>query len=215
MMTQGPNATQPHTIVVTGVGYAFAQPPQATVILGVSTTASRASKAVKSNSHAMNQIMTAMRQMGIAESAIETSTFTLRPQYSRGQRTERRLIGFEVTLLAKVTTANTQVSELLDKVVEAGANQINSISFTFPREKHHKLAAEARQTAVTDARAKAETIASSLGVNIIGVVSAIEGSAPSPLVRTRSLSESPPISSPTEAAVAVSLRVTYLIESGR
>jgi uncharacterized protein YggE len=211
-MIQGPHPSQFHTIVVTGVGYAFAQPLQATVILGVSTTASRASKAVKSNSRTMNQVMTAMRQMGIAASAIETSTFTLRPQYSRGQRAERRLIGFKVILLAKVMTANTQVSELLDKVVEAGANQINSISFTFPRDKHLELAAEARRTAVADARAKAETIAASLGVNIIGVVSAIEGSAPPPLVRTRSLSESPPISPPTEAATTVSLRITYLIE---
>lgn len=211
-MIQGPNSTQPHIIMVTGVGHAFAQPRQATVILGVSTTAPTASKAVKSNSRAMIQVMAAMQQIGIAESAIETSTFTLRPQYSRHQRTERRLIGFEVTLLATVTTASTHVSELLDKVVEAGANQINSISFTFPREKHYELEAEARRTAVSDARAKAETIASSLGVNIIGVVSAIEGSAPPPLVRTRALSESPPISPPSEAAVAVSLRVTYLIE---
>jgi uncharacterized protein YggE len=150
--------------------------------------------------------------MGIAESEIKTSTFTLRPQYSHRQQTERRLIGFNVTNLARVTTTSTQVSELLDKAVEAGANQINTITFTIQREKRYELEAEARRKAVSDARKKAEIIASSLGVNIVSVVSAIEGGASQPLVRTSMLSESPPISPPSEVAVTVSLRVTYLIK---
>lgn len=212
-MTSKQNPSPSHTIEVTGIGHVFTQPLLATVIMGVSTTASTASQAVKSNSQAMTQVMAAIQQMGIPDTAIETFTYTLRPQYSRGQRTERRLTGFEVTLLTQVTTTTNQVSALLDNAVEAGANQINSISFTFPREKRHELEIEARRTAVADAQAKAQTIASSLGVNIIGVANAIEVGAPSPIVRTRALSTQPPISPPSEAAVTVSLRVTFLIAS--
>lgn len=210
-MTSKQNTSQTHVIEVTGVGHAYAQPLLVTVILGVSTTASTASQAVKSNSQAMAQVMAAIQQLGIADTEIETSTYTLRPQYSRGQPTERRLIGFEVTLLTKVTTSTAQVGALLDKTVEAGANQINSILFTFPRKKRHELEVEARRIAVADAQAKAKTIASSLGVNIIGVKSAVEGRISSPAVHTRALSNQPPISPPSEAAVTVSLRVTFLI----
>ena len=201
-MIQEVKPSQSHTIVVTGVGQAFAQPCQATVILGVSTTAPTASDAVKRNSSSMNSVMAVIRQMGIPESEIETSTFNLRPQYSRRQQSERRLVGFNVISLTRVTTASTRVSELLDKAVEAGANQINTITFTFQREKRKELEAEARRKAVADAQRKAEIIASSLGVNIVGVINAIEGNAPSSLVRMRStLSESPPISPSSEAVL--------------
>ena len=210
-MTSEQKPSHSHVIEVTGVGHVYAQPILATVILGVSTTASTASQAVKSNSQAMAKVMAAIKQLGIADTEIETSTYTLRPQFSRGQRTERRLIGFEVTLLTKVITLTAQVSALLDKTVEAGANQINSISFTFPRKKRVELEVEARRIAVADAQAKAKTIASSLGVNIIGVTSAIEGGISSPSVHTRALSNQPPISPPSEAVVTVSLRVTFLI----
>jgi uncharacterized protein YggE len=193
-MTSKQNPSHSHTIEVTGIGHVFTQPLLATVIMGVSTTASTASQAVKSNSQAMTQVMAAIQP--------------LRPQYSRGQRTEQRLTGFEVTLLTQVITMTNQVSALLDNAVAAGANQINSISFTFPREKRHELEIEARRTAVADAQAKAQTIASSLGVNIIGVANAIEVGAPSPIVRTRALSTQPPISPPSEAAVAHAYELT-------
>ena len=119
-MTSEQNPSHSHAIEVTGVGFVYAQPLVATVILGVSTTASTASQAVKNNSQAMAKVMAAIQQLGIADTEIETSTYTLRPQFSRGQRTERRLIGFEVTLLTKITTSTMQVSALLDKAVEAG-----------------------------------------------------------------------------------------------
>lgn len=207
------NPLHSHTIEVTGFGHAYAQPLLATVILGVSTTASTASQAVKSNSQAMTQVMAAIQQLGNADTEVETSTYSLRPQYSRGQQTERRVIGFEVTLLTKVTTSTARVSALLDKAVDAGANQINSISFTFPRKKRHELEVEARRIAVADAQMKAKTIASSLGVNIIGVMGAIEGGVSSPLIRTRALANQPPISPPSEAPVTVSVRVTFLISN--
>jgi uncharacterized protein YggE len=184
-------------------------------VLGVSITELTASKAMAKNSQMMHQVITAMRNIDIADADIATTTFTLRPQYSRGQRTKRQLTGFEVTQLVKITLDSVRVSELLDTAVTAGANQINTITFNLPRETQQTLEAEARRNAVADARAKADLIAASLGVNIIGVVSAIEGRAPRPPGLARSMSavsESPPIAVPSETAVSVSLNVTYLIE---
>lgn len=216
MMNPNKKTSQSHIIAVNGIGLAYAQPTQATVFLGVSTTESTASKAMATNSQLTHQVIAAMRNLSIAETDIATTTFTLHPQYSRNQRTKRHLTGFEVTQLVKVTVTSSQVSELLDTAVTAGANQINTIAFNLPREMHQSLAAEARRNAVADARAKADLIASSLGVNIIGVVSAVEGgvSRPPPdMLRSLSaVSTRPPISAPSETAVSISLNVTYLIE---
>lgn len=209
------------TIEVTGVGQASAQPDRAVFVLGVSTMAANASDALNTNSSSMNRVRDAIKQTGIDETGIETSMFTLRPRYTRprgGGPEDRRLIGFEVVHLVRVLTGRNEVSKVLDRAVEAGVNRINPISFTFQKEKLQELRREARKNAVSDARAKADVIATSLGVNIVGVASAIEDASPRPPRRPYGegaalrTSVAPPISPPSEAAVQVSLRVTYIIE---
>jgi len=208
------------TIVVTGMGQALAQPDRAVLVLGVSTLATTASDALNTNSSSMNRVMDAIKQTGVEETDIETAMFTLRPRYTHprpGGPEERRLIGFEILHLVRVLTERNEVSNVLDKAVDAGVNRITPISFTFQREKLQELRREARQNAVSDARAKADVIATSLGVHIVGVASAIEDTSPRPprrpygdgMLRARVGS---PISPPSEAAVQISLRVTYIIE---
>ena len=209
------------TIVVTGIGQASAQPNRAASVLGVSTMAATASDALNNNSKSMNRVMDAIKQTGIKEKDIDTSRFTLRPRYTHqrgGKSEDRRLVGFENIHLIRVLTERNEVSKVLDKAVEAGANQIINISFAFKKEKLQELRIEARQNAVSDARVKADIIATSLGVNIIGVASAIEDAYPQlprrPHVEGMVLRArvGAPISPPSEATAQVSLRVTYIIE---
>jgi len=209
------------TIVVTGMGQALAQPDRAVLVLGVSTLATTASDALNTNSTSMNRVMDVIKQTGIKETDIETSMFTLRPRYTHprdGGLEERLLVGFEILHLVRVLTERNEVSKVLDKAVEAGVNRITPISFTFQKERLHELRIEARQNAVSDARAKADIIATSLGVNIVGVASAIEDAYPRPPRRTYGEGMAlrarvgTPISPPHEATVQVSLRVTYIIE---
>ncbi len=209
------------TIVVTGIGQASAQPNRAASVLGVSTMAATASDALNANSKSMKHVIDAIKQTGIKETDIETSIFTLHPRYTRqrgGETEDRRLIGFQNIHLIRVLTERNEVGKVLDKAVEAGANRINNVSFAFQKENLQELRIEARQNAVSDARAKADIIATSLGVNIIGVASVIEDAYPRPprrphvegmVLRARVAT---PISPPSEATTQVSLRVTYIIE---
>jgi uncharacterized protein YggE len=147
------------TIVVTGIGQASAQPNRAVFVLGVSTMAANASDALNTNSSSMNRVMKAIKQTGCKETDIETSMFTLHPQYTHprdGGPEDRRLIGFEVVHLVRVLTERNDVSKVLDRAVNTGANRINPISFTFHKEKLQELRRDARQNAVSDARAKAD-----------------------------------------------------------
>ena len=215
------DASTLRTLEVTGIGQAAAQPTRAVFVLGVSTMAATASDALTTNSSSMNRVMGAITQTGIDETAIETAMFTLRPRYTHprdGGLENRRLVGFEVLHLVRVVTERNEVSKVLDRAVDAGANRINPISFTFHKETLQELQRAARQNAVSDARAKADVIATSLGVTIVGVASAIEDPSlrpprrPYPEGAALRTSVAPPIAPPSEAAVQVSLRVTYIIE---
>jgi uncharacterized protein YggE len=210
------------TIVVTGMGQASAQPNRAVLVLGVSNMDTTASDALNTNSTSMNRVIDAIKQTGIKETNIETSMFSLRPRYThqRGGKTEdRRLAGFETVHIVRVLSEVNEVSKVLDVAVEAGANRINHVSFTFQKENLQELRIDARQNAVSDARAKADIIATSLGVNIVGVDSVIEDTFPSPPRRPYGesvalrTSGGPPISPPSETTVRISLRVTYIIDN--
>jgi len=92
---------------------------------------------------------------------------------------------------------------------------VETVYFTFTKDKLEELNTLARQRAVGDARAKAETVASSLGVKIVGVAGAVEETYYYPSYYERAMVVPPaptPIMPPTEVEVTVSIRVTFMIE---
>ena len=206
---------QLRTIAVAGLGRASAKPNQAELRLGAVTEATTATEALAKNAEFMNKVIGALKAMGIPEEDIETSRFGLYPKYSSYGRT---IIGFEVTHMLRVTTTSLdKVGQIIDGAVGAGANRVEGVYFTFTKEKIEELKTLARQGAVEDARAKAETIAESLGVTIIGVASATEETYHYPyrrLIETYATAPVPPtpIMPPTEVEITVMVRVTYIIE---
>jgi len=207
---------QLRTIAVTGMGRASAKPNQAQLSLGARSQETTATEALAKNAESMNNVIEALKGMGIPEDDIETAYFSLYPRYSTYGET---IIGFEVTHMLKVTTTSLdKVGEIIDGAVEAGANSVGGVYFTFTEGKLRELNEQARQGAVEDAKAKAETIATSLAVKIIGVASATEetGYYPSSYYYDYALvvpaAPPSPIMPPTEVEVTITIRVTYIIE---
>jgi len=206
--------TQLRTIAVTGLGRASAKPNQAELRLGAVTEATTATEALTKNADSMNKVIEALKAMGIPEEKIETSYFGLYPKYS----SYGTLVGFEVTHMLRVTTTSLdKAGQIIDGAVEAGANRVEGVYFTFTKDKTEELNTLARQRAVDDARAKAETIAKSLLVKIIGVASATEETYYYPYSGRFEVypTPAPPPTSimpPTEVEITVMIRVTYIIE---
>jgi len=207
--------TQLKTIVVAGLGIAVGKPNQAVLSLGATTEASTASEAVAKNGEIMNEVIDALKAV-IPEKDIETASFSLYPRYSYDGR--ETIVGFEATHMLKVTTADMEkVGQFIDKAVDAGANRVEGVYFTFTQDKLAELNTLARQRAVDDARAKAETVADSLGVKIVGVASAIEGTYYQYPYRYEYAIPAPtptpmPIMPPTELEISVMVEVTFMIE---
>ena len=109
--------------------------------LTVNREASTARAAVSASSKAVAQLLDTFADMGIAERDLQTSGFSIHPNYTHLQRTPsgsseaRRLTGYTVrnSLTLRVRDID-RVGEFLDQAVHMGVNEGGNITFTNPLE---------------------------------------------------------------------------------
>lgn len=213
------NNSGDHTLSVTGIGSAEGKPNSARMQVGVVTEVSEdvgAEEAVRRNSVAINEVIESLKEEGVSEDDIETSSFDLsvRRDYIESRK-RSEIIGYRVTHMLSVTTPDTNVvGKLIDVAVDSGANEIGSIVFTFSEERSDELEVLARERAAEDARNKAEAIANSLGVEITGVLKVSEGYQPYRAYDEAKVAEggSTTIMPPSSLEKVISLNVVFTIE---
>jgi uncharacterized protein YggE len=178
-MAQTTAPTPSRTITVSAGADVAAAPDRAVVQLGVQTRASNAQTAMAQNNTLMQQVITALKALSIPDNQLQTSSVTLTPVYSnpppQNPSGQPQLIGFDASniVIAQLTDL-TKVGPAIDAAVAAGANQIQSIAFQVANDEPYRLTA--LQQAGTLARAKAQALATGLGVTIGDVDAAVEGS---------------------------------------
>jgi len=220
-MTAQPVAAEdmPRVITVSGTGEATARPDQATVTLGVLTEATTAREALSANNTAMQAVFTQLEGLGIPEENIQTSNFSVSPQYPPyrpdGTSEPRRIIGYQVSNMVSVKFDDLdRLGPGLDAIVSSGANQLYGISFSIAET--DTLMMEARTDAVADARARAETLAAAAGVTLGRVLNINEGggSYPQPVMYARAeaaFDSSVPVAS-GEQTISANVSMTFEIE---
>lgn len=163
-----PEHALPRTIAVTGLGEVKAKPNMAVISSGVLTEAPSAREALAKNNTAMSAVIEALKKAGIAEEDIQTSNFSVSPQYppyQPNQTQQPHITGYQVSNQVTVRVKNlAKLGSTLDTLVQVGANQINGISFDIDEPK--SLQNDARKLAVADARAKAELYATATHVTL-------------------------------------------------
>jgi uncharacterized protein YggE len=170
--TDGSNPPE-HTISVSGQGKVTVVPDMATVSLGVNVERDTAKAARQAAADQMTKIVAALKALGIADQDIQTSNVSLGPTYDYPVNAQPKIRGYSLQNTVTVTVNNIdQVSDVVDDSVQAGATQVNGV--TFDVKDRAAAEAKAREQAVKDARAKADTIATGLNVSITGVASVAE-----------------------------------------
>jgi uncharacterized protein YggE len=184
----------PRVITVAGHGEINATPDSASVSAGVTTQSATAATALSDNAAAMNRVLEALKNQGVQEKNIQTSNFSVSPQYtpynSNGTGAQK-IVGYLVSNQVSVTLEHvTNVGRTVDALVAAGANQMNGISFTIHDPK--PLLAQARAAAVDDARARAETFAKAAHVTLGPILSIGEAAIeePRPLFAMQAMAKS-------------------------
>lgn len=182
----GMREARPGVMDLRGHGEVMAVPDTAYINSGVVTEAETARDALTANTEAMTQLIDVLKQAGIDDRDIQTSNFTVQPQYvypderdSDGYTRPPKISGYRVS--NAVTVRIRQLDSLgavLDQAVSVGANTVNSVSFAVGDP--DSLYDDARKRAVADAIAKAELYAEAAGVTL-GRIRSISENGPVPL----------------------------------
>jgi uncharacterized protein YggE len=177
--------TAPRTLTMSGHGEVQAVPDTAIVNTGVTSSGATAAAALATNNTRTKGVFTALTALGVADRDIQTTGFNVAPQYTEAPNQPRRLTGYQASNQISVRLSDvTRAGAVIDALVNAGANEMNGVSFAI--RDSDPLLAQAREKAVADARSRAETYAKAAGVDLGSILSISEGGAveaPRPMYR--------------------------------
>ncbi len=178
-------------VVTTGVGRVEVTPDQATMTIGATLQRPSAGEAWTETSRLVTQMLARMQQLGVRKEQIRTSAIHLTPIYSMpGGWGQAQISGYQGSYTATLTLDDVSfVGRIIDASVEAGANNLWSISFGL--RDPSKARKEALTLAVRDAREKAEVIAQAAGLHLRGIERIVEGGVTVPTIRVGIVNAAP------------------------
>lgn len=171
---------QQNAITIEGLGKVTAAPNIAVTSVGLVTEKSDVAAAQLENSKKMNELVSSLKKLGIADEDIKTAQYQIYPKYSYEEKKGSSITGYSVSQSLDVKIRDlAKISEVLAAAGAAGANQVGGIQFTIDEPKN--LRAEARAEAVKDAQDKADKLAEDLGVRLGRVIGFSESQGGSPV----------------------------------
>lgn len=215
-VTEQPNA---RVITVSGEGKITTKPDLAMVSVSVVNQGGTVKAVTEEGNKKMNQVVAAVKALGIADKDVATSSYRLTPEYRYPENGARQLTGYSLNQQLTVKIRDlAKVDQVLDGAIKAGANEVGDLSFDL--DDASEVKSKARQEAFDKARAKAEEMARLAGVKLGRVVTFSESTDQMPtlypnfaldMVRSEAVSSAPAVE-PGSKEVNLSVSVTYEIE---
>ncbi len=211
-------STQQEGIWVSGTGKVTVVPDITTLRLGIEAQEASVAEAQSKATEAMNQVMDALTDNGVAKKDIQTQYFSIHrvTRWDREKEVEI-VIGFRVTniVTAKIRDLD-KVGVIIDAVAKAGGDltRIDSIDFSIddPSAYHE----EAREKAMAEAKDKAKQLAKLAGVTLGKPTYISESIQVPPPIYPRVMYEGAPIPapaappiSPGEMEISLTIQVIY------
>jgi len=162
-----PTSQNVRTLSVSGSGDAFLAPDIAYIYIGVHTEELTAAEAVAENTTQTQTVIEAITDFGIDAKDVRTTNFSIWPmdKYDplSGAPTGEKAYVVDNTVYVTVRELD-KLGDLLDTVVQAGANTVNSVQFDVA-EKDEALK-QARVDAVKNAETQAQELADATGLSL-------------------------------------------------
>jgi uncharacterized protein YggE len=161
-------------INVSGQGTVTGKPDTLTVNLGVSVLRPTVDQATRDAATLATAITDALKANGVAEDDIQTSNYSIYPEYDYSG-SQQRLTGYRVNNQVNVKIRNLDsAGAVIDAATAAGgdATVVNNVAFSI--EDDAELLQMARTAAWQDAEAKARQLAQLAGVTLGSAVSITE-----------------------------------------
>ncbi len=211
--------TQQSGIWVTGEGEATAVPDIANLRLGVEATQDTVEEAQAQAAEAMDGVMAALKDNGVAEKDIQTEYFRIH-KITRwdSEEGEEVVIGYRVSniVTAKIRDVE-EAGSIIDAVAEAGGDLIRVDDISFSVDDPSPYYKKAREKAMADAEAKAEQLAKAAGVRLGEPTYVSESTYVTPSIFPRAAMEvfpAPEVEtsiSPGEMEIRTTVQVAYAI----
>jgi uncharacterized protein len=167
-------------VVVSGDSLVQARPDTAMISVAVVTQAQTALAAQQENARRSDAMVRALKAAAGAGAEVETSGYSLQPQYTYRENQQPLIKGYEARNTVRVTLGDlTKVGTVIDAATSAGANTIDNLSFTLRRDEPARDEALAKAT--REALRKAQVMALALGGRVGRIIEVQEASAGRPV----------------------------------
>jgi uncharacterized protein YggE len=191
-----------------------AEPDVVTLGAGVSTQASTAVEAMRTNAQAMTAVIERIKALGVPERDIQTTGISLGAMYDFDQESRRQVFrGHQASNRVSVKLRDiARTGEVLDALVAAGATDLSGPDWSIDDDTAAR--AQARRKALETARAQALEYARASGysdLRLLEISETVGSQPPMPLMRM-ARAEVADASTPVQPGMVqagVTIRVTY------
>jgi uncharacterized protein YggE len=201
-------------ITVTGTGTVTGTPDELVLSMGVQTSASSVSIALRQANEAASRVIHSLKARGVRAADIQTSGLSIQPNYASGSPIP---VGYGVSEQLTATLRNmARAGGQIQAAATSGGNATTVSGVSLNLADTGRLLARARAAAVRDATAKASQFARGLHRSLGAVLSVSDQSQVSPYPEfgaaagTRAAAPSVPVS-PGSQQVSVQITVVYAI----
>ncbi|MEO1591877.1 MAG: SIMPL domain-containing protein [Cyanobacteria bacterium J06632_22] len=213
-MAQTTQASPLRVITVTGSGQESIPTTLTRIELGVQAQGPTAVAVQQDIAQRQSRVIELLRRNNVDK--LQTNGIRLSPQYSYNNREQPRITGYSGSNTISFELPTDQVGGLLDDAIDAGANQINRVSFTATDAAIATAQSTALAAATRDARRQADAVLATLGLSAAEVISiqvnGAQAPVPYPVARADVALRSEAASTPVEGSEqTVNARVTLQI----
>ncbi|TRZ52395.1 DUF541 domain-containing protein [bacterium] len=173
-------------LAVVGEGKVEAIPDTAYIDAGITVDkAASVDAAQKSINDTNNKIISALKAIGIEKTDIQTSNYSISPNYNYTNN-QNVLDGYNgnVTLIIKSRDPQ-MASKVIEAVTSAGANQIQGSRFVVDKPELYRE--QARNAAIKNAKDQAVKIAKDLGIKLGKITNIVESTSANDLTYSKAL----------------------------
>lgn len=165
------------SVVVSGTAELTRPPDQAELVFGVTARAPTAADAQAQVNQTMSRTLEAMRQLGVTGRDIRTTEISVQPVYdTSGGPGGMRIEAYQALNSVEVRVPPERVGPVLDAALREDTNRIEWLSYGIANDVAAQRAVI--REAFTQARAKAEALASAGGFELGGVLEVVETAEP-------------------------------------
>lgn len=175
------------TLSTSGTATAKVKPDKFTVTVGVETNGTTAQEATSKNANLTADVIAALKDLGVAEDQISTSSYNVNPVYEQKPldqpcidiyppppecQPKQQIIGYVASSSLSVildTDGNADAGKVIDTAIEAGANTVNGVFFFVSQEKQDEVRDSLIEDAIADARHRADIAAGAVDMQVSGI----------------------------------------------